>query len=82
MTGLNLFQKQSNCHCLEPNMKDVILPIFLWVIGIILLGEALNLFREYDYDRGYKTAVKEMEEYQTNAIAARLAREENKENEK
>lgn len=55
--------------------KVEILAWLCWIVGLILLGRAMKLWREADRHAGYAEAMSEIEEYQSRAVAERLARQ-------
>lgn len=55
----------------------------LYLVALYCLGRALGLWREYDYDKGYADAHKDIERtWEDKAIARRLAAEADRDNER
>jgi hypothetical protein len=56
-------------------MKPVVLASLCWILAVLLMRQAVLLWRDADFQDGYSTAIREMEEYQVRAVAERLAKD-------
>ena len=66
---------------MEPKNTSYVLAGIVYIFALILLGQAVRLLIEAGESNGYKRAIADMDEYQSRAIAQKLSKEIERENE-